>query len=125
MKSQIVFRATFEQPIGALNPNGWKMPGPVWVEIYQDRVKPSEWKARRPDTNSEFKITRQSTWSGLQSQMEFFFKRQLTEWQALYTGESPARELSKVDWYCDSAGRPLITDAYRESLKDRKNVVTK
>jgi hypothetical protein len=52
MKSGIVFRATFEQPIGPRNPAGIKVPGGIALEVFQKGV--SEWKVRRPGTRTEF-----------------------------------------------------------------------
>jgi hypothetical protein len=123
MKTSIVFRATFEQPIGPLNPSGWKMPGPVWIEIYCSKVgPPAEWKARKPGTRADFdKITPQSTPATLKRQIEgVYFQKQLTPWEASDTthGGSVPRLLMASDWATDpKSGVPYLTEFYREKLK--------
>lgn len=113
MKSPIVFRASFEQPIGS-----WKMPGAIWVEIFHFKVgPPAEWRARRPGTNVLFaNITPQNTPRELRNQIAgVFFEKQLTDWVAFDT-TIPGRpeELRHDEWMTDSQGKVHITELRRQ-----------
>ena len=119
-KSPIVFRASFEQPKGALNPSGWRMPGPQWVEVYQDRVSPLErWCAREPRTRIRFfQIAEQASAAILKAQIGVvFFERQLSPWVAVDTMQIPARELTESDWASDPDGKVYLTESYSDKLR--------
>lgn len=127
MKSPIIFRAEFHQPKGALNPLGAKMPGNIAIELYQAKAgTPAEWRARRPNTRSEFAITPQSQVITLQNQMvPMFFKEQVSEWTAFDSRWSPPRALVKgEDYRIDSEGRPVFTREYEEKKRDELNALT-
>lgn len=117
MKSTIIFRADFEQPIGPMNPARIKLPGKVGVELYAKAV--SEWKARRPGTKIEFtKIAAQGLPGTIQRQLVgFHFERQLSEWEAFDTAETPLRKLTREDWATDNEGRVYLTEGYRLKLE--------
>ena len=128
VRSSIVFRATFEQPTGALNPAGIKMAGPVEVEIYHQTIgPPAEWRVRRPGTRNDFRlITPQSTPDTLKKQMDLFFRTQLAPWEAFDNKQSPPRVLEASDWRTDKDGKVFLTESYLEKLKQEKtkNTVT-
>jgi hypothetical protein len=113
VKSPIVFRASFEQPIGM-----WKIPGPIWVEIFHAKIgPPAEWKARRPGTSLVFeKITPQATPRELRNQIAgVFFEKQLTDWQAFDITTPGKPELLQSDeWATDSQGKVHITELRRQ-----------
>jgi hypothetical protein len=123
MKSPVIFRAAFEFPQGALNPLGWKLPGPVWVEIFHHKVgPPAEWKARRPDNKNVFeKITPQSAHTTLMNQIKtVYFGKQLEAWRAFDAtiAERP-EELQADEWAVDPKGRVYLTDVRRANIVNR------
>lgn len=117
MKTTVIFRATFEQPLGALNRGGYTMKAPVEVELYQ--AKASEWRARRPGTRYDFEhITPQSQLKTMMNQIAgVFFKKQLTEWEAFDSATRPPTSLLADEWHCDKEGKVYLTEAYRERKK--------
>lgn len=135
MKSPIVFRASFRQPKGVVNPTGIKLTAIVEVEIYQSRVGNSragsalaEWRARRPGTTNDFKITPQSDYRTLQTQISgMCFEEQLSAWQACDSSDG-FKVLRSDCWYLDSTGRPCLTESYKEEKHEalpKGNTVTK
>ena len=130
MKSPVVFRAVFTQPIGPLNPSRYRMPGHVPVEVFQERIgPPAEWRVRNPANGRVFnKITPQSNPETLNNQMLFYFEKQVGDWIAYHKDGSLYSELTRADWYVDDKGRAILTDAYKEKIKELKavqNTVTK
>jgi hypothetical protein len=130
MKSPVVFRAEFIQPIGALNPGRIKMSAPVEVEVFHAKVSPATWAARRPGKRVLFdKITPQSTAAQLMKQIELlYFERKFCDWRPFDSNQEPPRLLKEGEWGTDSKGGVFLTEYYREILKEengRKNVVTK
>lgn len=117
MKCPIVFRASFEQPIGPLNPALLKFPGEVVVELYQKQVSPAEWRARRPDTRIEFKITPQSLHSTMQRQMDTYFEQQRTPWEARDSNGPLAEDGWKID---SQSGQPYVTELRRSRLAEKE-----
>ena len=108
-----------------------KLPGPVWVEIYQTKVgPPGEWRARRPGTKFDFpRITPQSTPATLQRQIEaLHFETRLTEWEAFdATVSSWTRLLKAGEWKTDKHGHPYLSEKYLEDrqMEKRKNLEIK
>jgi hypothetical protein len=102
---RICYRAEFQQPAPILNPSGWKVPGPIGVEV---RKIAGHWAAFRPGTNHQFtEITVQADAVTLKNQVPIFFKKQLTEWQ-LYELTEPsgiAVLLKPEEIYYDAKGR--------------------
>jgi hypothetical protein len=89
-KIKLAYRATFQQPIGPLNPAGFKLATPIEVEI---RRKGSTWAAFEITSGHQFKpITPQQRADTLQHQMSLFFAKQLTAWSVWrYDGDCYAR----------------------------------
>lgn len=116
MKSPIVFRAEFQQPKGAI-----KLASRIAVEVYQSRVSPGEWKARRPGTRIDFaNITPQSTPLTIMRQIPLLnFETQLTEWEAFDSLQN-GRLLLFDDWQYDPKGLPYLTESYKEKLKQEE-----
>jgi hypothetical protein len=76
---KICYRAEFKQPGPVLNPSGWKVPGPIGIEV---RRIQGGWGAFRPDTKHEFvEVARQFDAETLMRQVPLFFEKQLTLWQ--------------------------------------------
>ncbi len=123
MKSPIVFRASFEQPKGPLNPSGWKIPGPVYLEIYQAKVSPPQWRTRGLVGRSDFaRITPQSSPATLKAQiLGVFFERQLSDWAAFDGSMSPARPLASSDWATDASGKVYVTESYRKLRLEQRD----
>jgi len=117
-KSGIVFRASFEQPIGPRNPAGIKLPGPIQVEIFQAKVgPPAEWKARSVTRNEFKEISAQSTPGTLKRQIEgIHFERQLTEWEAF----DAVGKLREDEWSTDSKGHVFITPIRAARLAEKE-----
>lgn len=122
MKCPIVFRGIFRDPKGPLDTGGFRLPGNVIVEIYQEAVgPPAEWRARRPGTKNDFKITPQSAYKTLQNQISgLCFGVTVTPWQAFDSAQYPARPLFEDEWLTTADGKPFLTDAYLEKLKAEK-----
>ena len=123
MKSPIVFRASFKQPIGM-----WKISAPVWVEVFHAKVgPPSEWRVRRPGVNVLFtQIGPQNTPRELKNQIAgVFFETQLTDWEA-YDLTFPERPelLQSDEWSTDSQGKVFITEL-RKSRKSEALIAAK
>lgn len=126
MKSPVIFRAVFEGPKGPLNPSGWKMPGPVWVEIFENKVgPPSQWKARRPGTFGAAglfeKISAQSTHTTLMNQIkDIRFEKQSEPWKA-FDATIPERpeELQQDEWAIDPKGKVYLTEMRRANIVNR------
>jgi len=82
MKSlRVSFRAVFEQPIGALNPMGARLPGPQAVEIFGNAGK---WQAREIATPRRQVYTKLGKFASLthaQSEVAGAFEKQLQPWQ--------------------------------------------
>lgn len=115
MKSPIVFRASFQQPIGPMNPCHIKMAGVIEVEIFAKAV--NEWRARRPGTRIEFeKISAQTIPSTLQRQMDFHFERQITPWEAFDT----VGKLASDEWSTDVQGKVFVTELRRTRLAEKE-----
>jgi hypothetical protein len=75
---KICYRAEFEQPGPVLNPSGWKVPGPIGVEV---RKIAGHWGAYRPGTKFGFnEIAMQIDAETLMRQVPLFFERQLSPW---------------------------------------------
>lgn len=121
MKSPIVFRASFQQPLGALNPIGAKFLAPIWVEIFHWKIgPPAGWKARRPGTEHVFEeITPQSTPTALRNQIAgVYFEKQLTPWVAFdATIADRPEELRADEWGMDNQGKVFL-------VGDRKKTAT-
>jgi hypothetical protein len=120
MKSPVIFRAVFEQPKGALNPSGWKLTGPVRVEIFQFKVSPAQWKARAGAHVFE-KISAQSTHTTLMNQIKgLYFEKQLEPWKA-FDATIPERpeELQEDEWAVDPKGRVYLTELRRTRLSEK------
>ena|ERR1700722_15937639 len=114
MKSPVVFRASFKGPIGPLNPSGWKVPGPIWVEIFHQKVgggkNPAQWAARRPGTDSLFEITPQNTADTLKTQIAgLYFEERITMWVAYDLSSGKPEELADDEWATNSQGKVFIT----------------
>src|ERR1017187_3880922 len=78
---KICWRASFQQPIGALNPLGAKLAAPIEVEV---RRQAGIWKCFRPGTKAEMPIAGQPQASTLKKQIEgLLFEKRLSPWQAL------------------------------------------
>src|ERR1017187_8493640 len=76
---KICYRAEFEQPGPVLNPSGWKVPGPIGVEI---RKWGTHWAALRPGSKHQFvDIAMQIGAETLMRQVPLFFEKQLSPWQ--------------------------------------------
>ena len=126
MKSPVIFRAVFEGPQGPLNPSGWKLPGPVWVEIFNHKVgPPAEWKARRPGTFGNAglfeKITPQSGHTTLMNQIKsVYFGKQLESWKAFdATIADRPEELQVDEWAVDPKGRVYLTEMRQKRLSEK------
>ncbi len=79
---KLSFRAVFEQPIGPLNPMGWKLPGPMPVEIFGSGEK---WQARSISNNHPVIYDRLSRFTNVEQgkrTVEAAFARQVEAWQA-------------------------------------------
>lgn len=78
---KICWRATFQQPIGALNPSGFPMKAEIAVEL---RKQGGNWHAFKPGSRDEFKeITPQPLASTLKRQMmTLYFVAQVSDWVA-------------------------------------------
>lgn len=117
MKSPIVFRASFQQPIGPLNKLGVILTVPIWVEIFHSKIRsPAEWKARRPGTPHIFEeITGHTTPREARNQVGVFFEKRLTDWVA-YDATIPEKpeELQSDEWATDSQGKVHITELRRQ-----------
>jgi hypothetical protein len=122
MKSPVVFRASFEQPIGPLNPSRIVMSGPIWLEVYHLRINPSQWAARGVVTRRIFeKITSQPNPAFLQAQIKgLFFERQLSGWEAFDINHVPARKLEPADWSTDSNGVVHLTESYLDKVREER-----
>jgi hypothetical protein len=80
---KVTYRATFQGPIGALNPSGLNADkAEVPVEL---RETPRGWIACKPEDRGVkgifTAITAQPSAAGLQSQMKMYFRTRLTEWE--------------------------------------------
>ena len=76
---KLCYRATFRQPIGALNPAGFELTSPIEVEI---RKAGAHWAAFRPGSKAQFQqITAQPSASTLQGQLALFFAERISEWR--------------------------------------------
>jgi hypothetical protein len=102
---RICYRAEFQQPGPVLNPSGWKVPGPIGVEV---RKIAGHWAAFRPGTNHQFtEITVQADASTLMNQVKLFFDKQLSQWQ-MYELTEPngaAVLLKPTEIFKDKKGR--------------------
>jgi len=82
MKSlKVTFRAVFEQPIGPLNPMGFKLPGPFPVEIFGHKDR---WQAREiasPNRRVYERLGRFSSLAHAQGEVARGFQRQVQPWQ--------------------------------------------
>jgi hypothetical protein len=79
---KLVFRASFEQPKGALNPMQLKVPGQIVVEI---RPVGKHWDPYIRNSIGAFRseeITPQGTAAVMKQQMLVYFERQATPWEA-------------------------------------------
>jgi hypothetical protein len=118
MKSPIVFRATFRQPLGALNPIGAKLNCDIGVEVYHLKIgPPAQWGARRPGTIHVFEeITPQTTPAELKRQIAgVFFEKQVSPWEAFDATIPGKPELLQSDeWATDSQGKVHITKLRRQ-----------
>ena len=115
MKCPIVFRASFEQPIGPRNPARLKLLGPIEVELFQSSL--CGWKARRPGTRTEFaEISEQSTPAMIKRQLVgIHFERQLTEWEAF----DQHGKLADDEWSTDNQGKVFVTELRRLRLVEK------
>lgn len=76
---KVSYRAEFEQPTGALNPMGMKLPGLQRVEIFQTGAT---WKARSIATGQIYtRLEKFASRTHAQSNLEANFERRLTEWE--------------------------------------------
>lgn len=124
MKSPIVFRASFQGPMGPLNPSGWKVPGPIWVEVFHYKVgggkNPAQWAARRPGTDSLFEITPQNTAAILKTQIAgLYFEERLTLWVAYDLSSGKPVELLDDEWSTDSQGKIFISEIRKRRLSEK------
>ena len=102
---KICYRAEFEQPGPVLNPSGWKVPGPIGVEV---RKIAGHWAAFRPRTNHQFvEITLQADAQTLMNQVPMFFEKQLQPWQMYELSEPSGHAvvLKPEEVYTDAKGR--------------------
>jgi hypothetical protein len=75
---KICYRAGFEQPGPVLNPSGWKVPGPIGVEV---RKIAGHWGAFRPATKAQFvEIAQQVDAETLMRQVPLYFAKQVSAW---------------------------------------------
>lgn len=102
---KICYRAEFQQPRDALNPAGWKVPGPIGVEV---RKSGTIWLAFRPGTPNVFnEITVQADAHTLMNQVPRFFQTQLTDW-VMYEITEPSgavKLLNPDEIWSDKKGR--------------------
>lgn len=83
---KVTYRATFEQPIGKLNPGGFKFKCAVDVEVYESKA--GQWSARRPGTTNVFaEIPVSQSSEGAQTAAAACFESRLHGWRMFHGGE--------------------------------------
>ena len=109
---KICYRAEFEQPGPVLNPSGWKVPGPIGVEV---RKIAGHWGAFRPGTKAQFvEIAQQIDAETLMRQVPLYFAKQFSEWRMFEISEPSgvASLLKPEEIERDGKGR-----VYRKEIK--------
>jgi hypothetical protein len=80
---RVTYRATFRQPIGALNPGGFKFNAAVDVEVFESKA--GQWSTRRPGTTSVFKEIPTSVSSeGEKALAGSSFAEVVSDWRMFY-----------------------------------------
>jgi hypothetical protein len=80
---KVTYRATFRQPIGKLNPGGFKFNSDVDVEVFESKA--GQWSTRRPGTTSVFKEIPTSVSSeGEKALAGSMFNEVVREWRMFY-----------------------------------------
>lgn len=115
MKSGIVFRTEFEQPIGPRNPANIRVPGAIPLEIFEGKV--GEWRARRPGTRDEMEwiASQPSAETAKRQLVGIHFARQLTEWEVF----DRDGKLQNDEWSTDGQGRVFVTELRRTRLVNK------
>jgi hypothetical protein len=87
---KVTFRAVFRQPIGALNPGGFKIAGPVAVELFGNGER---WQARELSQANVFtRLGRFVSLEHAKSTVEASFQERLQPWQMWGKGPNEFKE---------------------------------
>jgi len=100
---RVTYRAVFEQPIGALNPMGCKLPGPFPVEIFGTGER---WQAREIASSRRQVYERLSRFTSPDTGkqvVESSFARKIQDWQIWGTVPATIEELMEE-------GRPAAVE---------------
>ena len=87
---RVTFRAVFRQPIGALNPSGFKVAGPVAVELFGNEKR---WQARELSQANVFtRLGRFVSLDHAMTTVESSFQERLEPWQMWGKGPNELTE---------------------------------
>jgi hypothetical protein len=108
---KVTYRAVFHQPIGALNPMGMKLSGPIAVEIFGSGER---WQARELTSGAVFvRLGRFGSAMHAKSEVPTSFERQSEPWQiwGRPPNENQERMLTAAEVVIDAHGKVFFKQA--------------